>query len=65
MRHEIIRQKHKRILCPECQSFSKITSRLGVGLDVRRCKHCGKEFVYDYHYEYLRQFRYNWNVKLG
>ncbi len=65
MRHETIRQKHKRIRCPECGNHSTLISNLSTGLEVRKCKKCGKHFVYDYHYEYLRQFRYNWNMKLG
>lgn len=64
-RKEQERKKHKRIRCPKCNNQSKQIGSLSQGIQIRRCKVCGYEFTYDYHFEYTSQTRYNWNMKVN
>jgi transposase-like protein len=63
-RHELSRLKHKRIRCPDCEGTSTQTGKLNKTLQIRVCNKCKKEFVYDYQREYIRQQRWNWNMKI-
>lgn len=53
------RKKYQKILCPQCNSTSRVEKELTGGFQLRVCKK-GHNFAYDYTCEMLCQTLLNW-----
>lgn len=55
------RKKYGHIKCPECGTDARLIGNLGRDWQMRKCKGCGKEFVYSYGCQGITSGESNWN----
>jgi hypothetical protein len=57
------RRKHERIRCPLCNSISTVKKEYFLGYQIRECRE-GHEFRYDYTVEAIKQWVFNYKIKI-
>jgi len=56
------RNKYQKIRCPECNSLSKVTDVIFIGIEKRICKN-GHKFFYCYILEAIHNLALNYKTK--
>ena len=57
------RKKNERIRCPLCNSISTVKREYFLGFQIRKCRN-GHEFNYDYTIEAIKQWKFNYKIKI-